>query len=55
MPLDYSYTFTMELSAGGPVPEWGGQEVRLGQEEDVCFTREGCRPIHARQSELYLV
>ncbi|MDI7274500.1 MAG: M24 family metallopeptidase [Anaerolineae bacterium] len=55
VPLEYNYTFTMELSVGGPVPEWGGQEVRLGQEEDVAFTREGCRPIHGRQRGLYLV
>ena len=53
--LDYNYTFTMELSVGGPVPEWGGQEVRLGREEDVCFTPEGCRPIRARQTAFYLV
>ena len=55
VPLEYNYAFTMELSVGGPVPEWGGQQVRLGQEEDVCFTREGCWPIHSRQTEFFIV
>ncbi len=55
VPLDYNYAFTMELSVGGPVAEWGGQEVRLGREEDVCFTQEGCRPVCGRQTEFYLV
>jgi hypothetical protein len=45
----------MELSVAGPVPEWGGQEIRMGQEEDVVFTKAGCRPIHGRQTEFYLV
>lgn len=53
--LQYDYAFTMELSVGAPVPEWDGQHVRLGREEDVQFTRQGCRPIHARQTEFYLV
>jgi Xaa-Pro aminopeptidase len=55
VPLDDNYTFTMELSVAGPVPEWGGQEVRLGLEEDVVFTQGVCRPIHGRQTEFYLV
>ena len=53
--LNHNYTFTMELSIGSTVPEWGGQEVRLGREEDVAFTKDGCRLIHARQTEFYLV
>jgi Xaa-Pro aminopeptidase len=53
--LEYNYAFTMELSVGGPVPAWGGQEVRLGQEEDVAFTREGCRPIRGRQMGLWVI
>ena len=53
--LDYNSSFTMELSIAAPVPEWDGQEVRLGCEEDVVFTRDGCRPIDGRQSAFYLV
>jgi len=55
VPLDYNSSFTMELSVAGPVAEWGGQEVRLGLEEDVVFTREGCRVIGDRQSSFYLI
>ncbi len=53
--LDYNNAFTMELSVAGPVPEWGGEEVRLGMEEDVVFTRDGCRVIDARQTAFYLI
>jgi Xaa-Pro aminopeptidase len=53
--LEHNNSFTMELSVAGPLPEWGGQEIRLGLEEDVVFTREGCRPLDGRQTEFYLV
>lgn len=53
--LQYNNTFTMELSVKGPVPEWDGQEVLLGLEEDVAFTSEGCRPLDGRQTEFHLV
>jgi Xaa-Pro aminopeptidase len=53
--LQYNNTFTMELSVTGPVPEWGGQEVGMGMEEDVVFTEDGCRPIDGRQTEFYLL
>jgi hypothetical protein len=53
--LEYNYTFTMELSVKGPLPEWDGQEVLFGLEENVVFTKEGCRPLDTRQTEFYLV
>lgn len=53
--LERNYAFTMELSVEGPVPEWGGQEVRMALEEDVVFTGEGCRPLDGRQTDFYLV
>ena len=53
--LEYNNCFTMELSVRGEVPEWGGQEVLMGLEEDVVFTAEGCRAIDGRQTEFYLV
>ena len=53
--LEYNNSFTMELSVGGPLPEWGGQEVRMGLEEAVVFTRDGCRTLDGRQTEFYLV
>jgi Xaa-Pro aminopeptidase len=53
--LEYNQSFTMELSVSAPVPEWGGQEVRMRLEEDVVFTRDGCRPIGGRQTAFHLV
>ena len=47
--------FTMELSVAGPVPEWGGQQVLLGLEEDVVFTGGVCRLIHGRQTAFHLI
>ena len=53
--LQYNNCFTMELAVSDAIPEWGGQEVRLSMEEDVAFTRAGCRPIDGRQTEFYLI
>ncbi|MCX5672064.1 MAG: hypothetical protein NTU94_12170 [Planctomycetota bacterium] len=38
----------------GP-PVWGGQKVRLLIEEDVAFTRDGCRVIGDRRTAFHLV
>jgi hypothetical protein len=53
--LSYNQCFTMELSVRGPVPEWDGQEVLLGLEEDVVFTQAGCRPLDGRQMRFFLI
>ena len=53
--LEHNYTFAMELSVNGPLPEWGTQEIRLGLEEVVVFTKQGCRLLDGRQTEFYLV
>jgi Xaa-Pro aminopeptidase len=53
--LELNNSFTMELSVTGPVAEWNGQEIRLGLEEDVVFTKDGCRPLDGRQTAFYLV
>jgi hypothetical protein len=45
----------MELSTNGPVPEWDGQLLRLGTEEPVIFTRDGCRTLCGRQTEYHLI
>ncbi len=45
----------MELLVEGPVAEWDGQVVRLGQEEDVSYTESGCRVIHGRQTTIRLI
>jgi hypothetical protein len=53
--LDYNSAFVMELSTNGPVPEWGGQMLRLGTEEPVIFTRDGCRTLCGRQTAFHLI
>ena len=53
--LETNQTFTMELSITAPVPEWDGQEVTFSMEQDVAFTRDGCYPIHGRQTDFHLV
>jgi len=44
----------MELSVHDHIPEWN-QEVTMSLEEDVIFTREGCKAIGGRQPEYHLV
>ena len=53
--MEYNYAFTMELSVEAPIPEWDGQSVRMSLEQDVVFTRDGCRPVDGRQTEFHLV
>jgi hypothetical protein len=47
--------FAMELSVADTVPEWDGQKVCLSIEEDVVFTRDGCRVLGDRQRAFHLV
>lgn len=53
--LEYGNSFTMELSVGAALEEWEGKEFRMAMEEDVVFTRDGCRCLDGRQTEFYLV
>jgi len=48
--------FSSELQVTSAVPEWGGQKIRMAQEEDFAMGDDG-KPswIKARQSELILV
>lgn len=48
--------YSIELQATTPVPEWGGQPVRMAQEEDAIIGPDGkIRWALRRQSELFLV
>jgi Xaa-Pro aminopeptidase len=48
--------FSIELQATTPVPEWGGQRVRMAQEEDVIVGADGAvRWALRRQEALFLV
>ncbi|MGQ0764226.1 MAG: M24 family metallopeptidase [Gemmatimonadota bacterium] len=48
--------FSSELQTTAPVPEWGGQALRVAQEEDFIVGMDGgARWAHKRQSEFHLV
>jgi len=53
--LEYNSAFVMEISTEAPVPEWGGQSFRLGMEEPVIFTTEGCQTLCGRQTEYHII
>lgn len=51
-----SMWFSIELQATTPVPEWGGQPVRMAQEEDMVVGADGkTRWSLKRQDSLFLV
>jgi hypothetical protein len=51
-----SMWFSIELQATTPVPEWGGQPVRMAQEEDMIVGADGrARWALKRQDKLFLV
>jgi Xaa-Pro aminopeptidase len=51
-----SMWYSIELQATTPVPEWGGQPVRMAQEEDVIIGADGkVRWALKRQDKLFLV
>ncbi|HEX2077543.1 MAG TPA: M24 family metallopeptidase [Longimicrobium sp.] len=48
--------FSIELQATSPVPEWGGQRVRMALEEDAWLDADGTRRwVLARQERFHLV
>jgi hypothetical protein len=51
-----SMWFSSELQTTTPVPEWGGQPVRMAQEEDLFVGADGkTRWAYKRQTELHLI
>ena len=51
-----SMWWSIELQATTPVPEWGGQPVRMAQEEDAIISADGkVRWALRRQDKLFLV
>jgi Xaa-Pro aminopeptidase len=51
-----SMWFSVELQATTPVPEWGGQPVRMAQEEDMMIGADGtARWALRRQDKLWVV
>lgn len=56
VPIRPSTWFSIELQATTPVPEWGGQPVRMAQEEEAWLDAAGTRRwVLARQTEFHLV
>ena len=48
--------FSIELGARTPIPEWGGQELFVGQEEDVAIDEQGrVAWVLSRQTRYHLV
>ncbi len=47
--------FSSELQVTSPVPEWGGQRVRMALEEDFLLDAGGPRWVLGRQDHLHLV
>lgn len=54
-PLNYNTVYAIEFSSTSSVPEWDGQDVRIGFEENAVFTEEGCRWVDGHQTKLYLI
>jgi Xaa-Pro aminopeptidase len=55
-PIIPGMWYSAELQVTSPVPEWGGQRVRIAQEEDFSVGNDGKpRWFKGRQSEFWLV
>ncbi|MHC4263944.1 MAG: M24 family metallopeptidase [Planctomycetota bacterium] len=54
-PVRASTAWSIELNVTVPVPEWGGQTVRIMLEEDAFFDGEQVRYIDGRQRSLMLI
>ena len=47
--------YALELAVRRPVPEWGGQCVRLGLEQGIALTEAGVEYLDVRRTDLVLV
>lgn len=54
-PLYHDTVYAIEFSSTTSVPEWGGQDVRIGFEENGVFTSEGCLWVDGHQIDLLLI
>lgn len=54
-PVVANTAWSIELSAIVPIPEWGGQKVRIMLEEDAYFDGASVRYIDGRQQQLHLI
>ncbi|UOY03064.1 M24 family metallopeptidase [Blastococcus sp. PRF04-17] len=54
-PVHGDTVYALELAVRRPVPEWGGQCVRIGLEEGIALTADAVEFLDGRQTELILV
>ncbi|MEM8835382.1 MAG: M24 family metallopeptidase [Planctomycetota bacterium] len=54
-PIHDMTAYAIELSITEPIEEWGGQVVRIMQEEDAIFEGGVVRYLNGRQTELHVV
>lgn len=54
-PVHAPTTWSIELSAFAPVPEWGGQEVQFRVEENAYFDGQSVTFLDGRETELILI
>lgn len=54
-PLFANTAHSIELNATVPIPEWGGQEIRIMLEEDAFFDGSTTWYIDPRQEQMYLI
>jgi len=54
-PVHVDTVYALELAVRRPVPEWGGQCVRLGLEQGIALTTAGVEYLDVRRNDLVLV
>jgi Xaa-Pro aminopeptidase len=54
-PLYPNTVYAIEFSSTTSVPEWDGQDVRIGFEENGVFKKDGCKWVDGHQIELLLI
>ena len=55
VPVHLDTVYALELCVRVPVPEWGGQLVRMALEQGIALTARGVEYLDARQTELVLI
>jgi Xaa-Pro aminopeptidase len=54
-PVHPDTVYALELAVRRPVPEWGGQCVRMALEQGIALTDDGVEYLDGRQTELILI
>jgi Xaa-Pro aminopeptidase len=54
-PVHLDTAYALELAVRRPVPEWGGQCLRMALEQGIALTADGVEYLDSRQTELILI